>query len=396
MRERYKLQINTYDEYWENNKLKASAIEFCKLDSMWMFKKDGWHIDLKDLHEVGIPAFDDSAIDLQDKKIYRFPKITLPRQKVDLLKEKYNCKVIRDASKADISIVSMKLFDSIIEREWTSSIAFQDVFQILVHMKEIDMLSDGALVKLQEFLGTAPTTAQINFKINKHWNSQTAFITKTVNDLEQWIRDEHLDNDGNGHDWYLSEKNYVAFNNLKDNTSQIVLDTQISNIIDSELAVIDNTEYKNMYDMITSSDIDNRSLALELLANCNIEKSFDVVSELYYWNYDWIKATTNWNSVNVKTMRNRLKAYEGGHGTSGIHSFNNYLTLLAKDRKLTTYAVNKTREKLLNTLMGNIVGPEASVFKVDLENLYIADEIKSKIEDLKESIEEEIKSKIND
>ena len=109
-----------------------------------------------------------------------------------------------------------------------------------------------------------------------------------------------------------------------------------------------------------------------------------------------IKATTNWNSVNVKTMRNRLKAYEGGHGTSGIHSFNNYLTLLAKDRKLTTYAVNKTREKLLNTLMGNIVGPEASVFKVDLQNLYIADEIKSKIEDLKESIEEEIKSKIND
>ena len=98
-------------------------------------------------------------------------------------------------------------------------------------------------------------------------------------------------------------------------------------------------------------------------------------------NYDWIKATTNWNSVNVKTMRNRLKAYEGGHGTSGIHSFNNYLTLLAKDRKLTTYAVNKTREKLLSTLMGNIVGPGADVFKVDLENLYIAEEIKSKIND---------------
>ena len=102
MRERYKLQITTHDEYWENNKLKASAIEFCKLDSMWMFKKDGWHIDLEDLHELGIPAFDDSAIDLQDKKIYRFPKITLPRQKVDLLKEKHNVKVIRDIEKSDI------------------------------------------------------------------------------------------------------------------------------------------------------------------------------------------------------------------------------------------------------------------------------------------------------
>lgn len=381
MRERYKLQITTHDEYWENNKLKASAIEFCKLDSMWMFKKDGWHIDLEDLHELGIPAFDDSAIDLQDKKIYRFPKITLPRQKVDLLKEKYNCKVIRDASKADVSIVSMKLFDNIIQREWSTSISFQDVFQILVHMKEVDMLSDGALAKLQEYLQTAPTTAKINFKLNKHWNSQTSFITKTVNDLEEWIRNEDINNSNQDNDWILDKKNYVAFDNLKNNTSQIVLDTQISNIIDSELAVIENTEYKNMYDMITSSDIDNRSLGLELLANCNIEKSFDVVSELYYWNYDWIKSTTNWNSVNVKTMRNRLKAYEGGHTTSGIHSFNNYLTLLAKDRKLTSYAVNKTREKLLSTLMCNIVGAEASVFKVDLENLYIAEEIKSKIND---------------
>ena len=76
-----------------------------------------------------------------------------------------------------------------------------------------------------------------------------------------------------------------------------------------------------------------------------------------------------------------MKGYEGGHNTSNIYSFNAYLNQLAKDGKLTRFAVDKTREKLLNTLMGNIVGPAAGVFKVDLENLYIADEIKSKIND---------------
>ena len=49
-----------------------------------------------------------------------------------------------------------------------------------------------------------------------------------------------------------------------------------------------------------------RSIALEMLANCNVNKSFDVVSGLYYWwHYDWCKNTNNWNTVNVKALRNR-------------------------------------------------------------------------------------------
>jgi hypothetical protein len=49
---------------------------------------------------------------------------------------------------------------------------------------------------------------------------------------------------------------------------------------------------------------DNRALALEMLANCNIDKSFDVVSGIYWWYYDWLKTANNWNTVNVKAMRN--------------------------------------------------------------------------------------------
>ena len=180
-------------------------------------------------------------------------------------------------------------------------------------------------------------------------------------------------------DWILPKKSAEAFDNLLQSTSQIVFDTDISNIIDGELAVIENDKYEDIEKMILSTDIDNRSLAVEMMANCNIEKSFDVVSGLYYWKYDWFKSTNNWNSVNVKAMRNRLKAYEGVHNTSTIYSFNNYLSLLAKDRKLTRFAVDRSRQQLLNTLLGPIVGDSSDIFKVDLDNLYIVDKIEENI-----------------
>ena len=42
-------------------------------------------------------------------------------------------------------------------------------------------------------------------------------------------------------------------------------------------------------------------------------------------------------------------------------------------------AINKTREKLMNTVLNQICGEGNDVFKVNLENLYIADEIENMI-----------------
>ena len=366
MRPKYKFNISLYDEHIDSNgKIKASAIEFFKIEEQWLYNKNGWQVETEDLEKLGLPIVDpDQEIDLQDKKIYRFPKITLPRQKMDLIKDKYNCKVIRDITKADISIVSLKLFDALIERTWASSIPYQSLFQVVKWLKaDKNAFTDLATVKIQEFLNETPTFSMIDFNVNKHWNGSNP---KLYDEVNKYMADEDLNNE-EGSDWILPKKNAEAFNNLLQSTSQIVFDTDISNIIDSELAVIENDKYEDILKMIESTDIDNRSLAVEMMANCNIEKSFDVVSGLYYWKYDWFKNTNNWNSVNVKAMRNRLKAYEGVHNTNSIYSFNNYLSLLAKDRKLTRFAV------------GPIVGDSSDIFKVDLDNLYIVDKIEENV-----------------
>lgn len=381
MRPKYRFHIELYDEHIDiNGKIKASGIKFDKLEEHWLYNKNGWQVEAKDLEKLGLPLVEsDQEIDVQDKNIYRFPKITLPRQKMDLLKDKYNCKVIRDITKADISIVSLKLFDTLLERTWANSIPYQSLFQVVKWMKaDKNAFTDLATAKIQEFLNETPTFSMIDFKVNKHWNVSYSSNPKLYDEINKYMVDEDLNNE-EGSDWILPKKSAEAFNNLLQSTSQIVFDTDISNIIDGELAVIENDKYEDIEKMILSTDIDNRSLAVEMMANCNIEKSFDVVSGLYYWKYDWFKNTNNWNSVNVKAMRNRLKAYEGVHNTSTIYSFNNYLSLLAKDRKLTRFAVDRSRQQLLNTLLGPIVGDSSDIFKVDLDNLYIVDKIEENI-----------------
>ena len=90
MRPKYRFHIELYDEHIDiNGKIKASGIKFDKLEEHWLYNKNGWQVEAKDLEKLGLPLVEsDQEIDEQDKNIYRFPKITLPRQKMDLLKDK--------------------------------------------------------------------------------------------------------------------------------------------------------------------------------------------------------------------------------------------------------------------------------------------------------------------
>ena len=61
-----------------------------------------------DVSIISDKALNITGADIQDKLLYRYPNLTLPRSKVDLLKDKYNVKVIRDRTKADYKIISKK------------------------------------------------------------------------------------------------------------------------------------------------------------------------------------------------------------------------------------------------------------------------------------------------
>ena len=379
MKKRVKLQINIRTSSIEDNgRLTEDAFDWNHLDGMHVFSSNNWEVRMEDLVKMGVADLQET-VDLQDKKIYRYPKLDLPRQKVDLLKERFNCKVIRDVTKADVSIVSMKFFDNLVSREWKSSIAYVECYRILAELKNMDLLAPCALGVLRDFMSNTDVNYRVSFGYGSNWNEAQTAQTEKVKDILDKLLSQNNQSNDHGHDWILTEENFKLFNAVTSSPSKLIADTSICAIIDEDLAVLESEKFDEVEKMVTSSDIDNRSLALEMLANSNIEKSFDVVSGIYYWHYDWLKATTNWNTVNVKAFRKRMKSYEGNHNTQGIYSFNKYLNLLAADRKLTKFAVDSTREKLHSTFLGSLVGPSADVFKVDLSSLYINEELTNKI-----------------
>ena len=343
-------------------------------DEYFMGFTDSWELGKKDIENLNIPDIKPGkTFSINGKSIYRFPNLSLPRQKVDLLKEKENIKVVIDPNKADIHVISYKFLRDIFTFRWESAVPFVDFFNIIKLGVEEGLFSQECIDDLKLMINNADKDSYVSLNKTYYHNGHIKQWDDKFNDIIDKYKNDY------SKVIVIEEKNKKAYEDFISSSSEIVYDTDILDIIDSELAVLEDDQYDNIMAMITSSDIDNRTLGVEMLANCNIEKSFNIVSDLYWWYYDFIKDTNNWNSVNVKSLRNRMKSYEGGHNTANIYSFNAYLNQLAKDGKLTRFAVDKTREKLYKTLISTICGNTSQVFKVDLENLYIADELENMI-----------------
>lgn len=386
MIKKFNLQINikpettvTNDNSIVNNNKKTNKLlpEAIVLEEAGIYigSTNSWQLD-KRLLEGVLPKRPD-VIDIQDKKLYRWPHLDLPRQKVDLLKDKFNCKVIRNVDKADIEIISMNGMRKLVELDWHASFSYSGMYDFLSFLKSADILTQSSLGKCRDLLDGIPKESRINITRDYPWNTDsTGSVFETCKIIDRYLDDNRPK--GGGREAVVKDKDKIdIYHHIVNTSSQLVFDVDINNIIDEDLAVIENTELENIEQMITSSDRDNRSLALEMLANCNVNKSFDVVSNIYYWHYDWLKDTNNWNTVNVKALKAKMKAFEGGGSDNNIYSYNNYIKNLVEHDKLTKFAIDNTRERLYKHVISPLVGTdrEETYFHVPIDSLQLRDNL---------------------
>ena len=358
------------------NKLLPDAIVLEEV-GVYIGSTNGWQMEKKLLDSV-LPKRPD-IIDIQDKKLYRWPHLDLPRQKVDLLKDKFNCKVIRNVDKADIEIISMNGMRKLIEMDWHASFTYSGMHTFLTFLKAADILTESSLARCRQVLDGVPKESRINITRDYPWNINSSDYPQLLETSK--IIAKHLDNErpkSNGREAIVKGKDKVdIYHHIINTSSQVVFDVDINNIIDEDLAVIENTELENITQMIKSSDRENRSLALEMLANCNVNKSFDVVSNIYYWHYDWLKDTNNWNTVNVKALRAKMKTFEGGGSIGTIYSYNSYIKNLVEHDKLTKFAIDDTRKRLYKNIISDLAGTdnEGAVFNIDIESITLKNKL---------------------
>jgi len=378
----YKLQITVSTEHstWSNGKERLGVQCFnLEEDGYYFGRSENWYPNDKELDLLNITSLN-KTIDLQDKKIYRYPNLELPRQKVDLLKTKFNVKIIRDADSADIHIVSDKLIANLLTLDWGNSITYAQMFEVFTALKQNDQLTESGLDKCKDILSVIEKDSYIRINIVKQYTYKSPVGDDITSKLSTY------DRQGNK-DMIIKGDNVAIYDNLRSATALIVRDVEINKIISEDLAVISEDQFDQVLKMITSEDRDNRTLAVEMLANCNVEESFDIVSYLFFWYYDWFKDTNNWNNINVKTLRKRLEKFSGSKDNNRQWAYDQYITLLEVENKMTDFIVKKTIKKMYDSVIRNTFGCKNNVFSIDLESIYLVDKYKNSIIEKKECIQ---------
>ena len=143
--------------------------------------------------------------------------------------------------------------------------------------------------------------------------------------------------------------------------------------------------------MLKSGDNDAVSLAVEMLANCNIEECLDKVAYMWTMNYDFIRYANNWNTVNVKALRERLQDITP-HSTNyyQIQVYEKLLAELVKEQSLTKWAWETIRQTVHKEVVERYCfskGKE-SVFIINLEDIRLSEAYAQSI--IKEPSGEEI------
>ena len=296
-----------------------------EVDTTVLNDKDIFVKDPDSFTEDFVTGINNNPGSIQDKSFYRYPKLTLPRQKVDILKEKYNIKIIRAEEKADYKIISKNHITDMIAHNYRAVYKVEEVLSLLHNYKT--SFTKDSYQEYEDFL----QDKQNDYIGNDHYygnNHRNSFI-EGLSDISIYST------------YHISESNFAVIDKINAEKNYIY-ENLLSDIIYEDLHVLTHEEYINAKTMIKSGDDDNLNLVMELLSNCNVNKSFDYVSMLFYFYYDIIKYSKNWGSVNVKTLRKTLDDFASPYNNKnkGVY-YNRYLTLLKKHGFLTEFAIKE-------------------------------------------------------
>jgi len=311
----------------------------------------------------------------KDISFYRTPKLTLPQNKVALLKDKYNIKIKRDKDKADYIITSDNYISSLFVTPWENYYDASYIKDYIFDNKNV--FTDDGFSFIEEFF-------KVIEENNENEGLEDIGIALKVKS-SYWIK-QYL---GSKYQTFLTSQNIHSFDNelkvkacmnIEESkellfSNNIVKDSYVLSKCNEDSVVLSAEDCKNISKMIQSDDKDSAALALEMMANCNIEKSFDKVALIFAFYGHHLKYLSNWNSVNVKSLRKRMECIREVN-FDYIYGFDCLIRELAKNNSLTTFASKVVMRKVFDRTLKRIgLTHEKSVFDFKVSDLKIKDEI---------------------
>jgi hypothetical protein len=322
---------------------------------------------------LDIKTLDITNSDIKDAVIYRTSDIKLPRDKVEILKKDYNLSVTRDLNKSKYVIISPDTVSKLFTGVHCSWLTLSEFIKNLDKFKKSKYSLDETFDQVIDFLNEKSKNSQfeigVSFKL--HFNNQT---TENISELLNLEKTDYY----RTHIFKLSD--YDTYNDLI-NCNKLLLDKDLIKFANESAITLTEDNYNYFNDLLENNNVSipDTNMILSVLANCNYEKSFDIVAALLWSHSNHFKLNSDiWNSINVKTLRAHFSKYVRANEYSRLSMFSNFLEALSEDKKLTEFAFKITSEKVLMFLQ-KAVGFDESVFEFTIENVRLKSNIKNKL-----------------
>lgn len=368
----YKLYINGTSAS-SNNIVKKEDIHF---EHIGLFLENRSNFNWNDPITEYLKIISIDTFDIQDKSFYRYPKLTLPRNKMQILSDKYNTKIVRNPDKADYKIMSEKLIESLLDRSWQCAHKCDVLIGLSKILNNSMLVENSAKQKINDFINNNSDCVLIiesNFYYNRNPNS----INTLLNTCDKYINDSRNADTRYAH--YVSNKNVKYYLDIK-KSDNLLLDSDISRICTEDSVTLDEEAYRRLEEMLKSSDRDNQKMALETMANCNYQTSKSYIALLLYFYSQDIKDCGIWNSINVNALKKEFTNYIFQPDFYRTWAYDNLVKKLTEDDILTEFTVGEVIKNVFDKVLKSTFGVNSdSVFEISMSNIKLKDKYKDKI-----------------
>jgi len=319
--------------------------------------------------------------------LFRFPRLSLSRDKVKMLQEKFDLKLKRDFHQADYGIVSEKYFDGLFCTRWFSQVDPVDVgswAQIYNDCMEEDLYEE-----IVEMLNKIPEDAHV--VVESEWFS--TYYHEGASNLDRYSKmAEKARNMGRNSKYHYYIESLDQWNDIQANLSKLVWDTNINELATEDSEVLTEEMYIQLKTMLGwekteegcgwqgNRDKENMNLALAMIANCNIKESHTYLALLFAFMSDSMKDAGIWNSVNFKSVRKKFDKYIQMNGWNWCHSYNYLIEYLIKDDALTEFAWKEVAQKMYDDVLSSQMGVDSkNVFSINPDSIQLKPELQAKV-----------------
>lgn len=253
----------------------------------------------------------------KDQKMYFFTGCTAPRFKVRQLCQKENMAIVRTPEKADVAIVGDQTASELI-KEMHCSYIF-DRADIVHFLSNTGV--NTSFLGLLDHLNSHPEVTEV---MTHHYSTQDILRKQGLTCYHESF-------------WTAADTDLTNFDIVMDKGVQFVTQTSLIKHLSSG-TIMTKDMFGELSNMFASSDTNNHTLAMEVMANCDYEKSGLYLLQLLSENNHKINNSKQKNHVNFSSL---CKFFDVSAGQ--------YLNLDQKIKRL------KERKLITSTIMQELL-----------------------------------------